>query len=148
MRRTARRAAAVAPRVVNNLADATSQTARSRVCPTRIRACRTGCLAVEGDRRDRPPDRAAFQVDAAVFHSDHRADVAAFYVLDDHAEFHRVLGRARLAPSLDEYVGSVAIKHPTILVRLAVKHGNGAPGFHDCDTPQSVMPRCRFVATD
>ena len=62
-----------------------------------------------------------FQVDAAIFHSDHRADVAAFDVLDDHAEFNRVLSRERLAPTRGEYVGSIAIDHRLILVSFAAK---------------------------
>ena len=33
-----------------------------------------------------------FQVDAAVFDSDHCADVAGLCVLNDHAEFNRMLG--------------------------------------------------------
>jgi hypothetical protein len=62
-----------------------------------------------------------FQVDAAVFDSDHRADVAAFCVLDDHPEFRRVLSRARLAPTRGEYIGSIVIDHPTILESLPAK---------------------------
>jgi hypothetical protein len=62
-----------------------------------------------------------FQVDAAIFHSDHRADVATFYVLDDHAEFNRLLSRERLAPTRGEYVGSIAIDHSTILKSLPAK---------------------------
>ena len=61
------------------------------------------------------------QVDAAVFDSDHRADVAGLRVLNDHAELDWMFGRARLAPARGKHVGSIAI-HPAILESLARNH--------------------------
>ena len=67
-----------------------------------------------------------FQVDAAIFDSDHRADVAGLRVLDDHAELDWVFGRARLAPARGKNVGSIAI-HAAILESLAAQPRDDAP---------------------
>ena len=66
------------------------------------------------------------QVDAAVFDSDYRADVAGLRVLDDHAELDWMFGRARLAPTRGKHVGSVAI-HPAIVGILARNPRDDAP---------------------
>ena len=73
------------------------------------------------------------QVDATVFDSHHRSDIARFDVLDDEAELGRVLSRAGLAPTGGEglssigSIGSIAINHPAILGSSAAKRGCGAP---------------------
>jgi hypothetical protein len=69
---------------------------------------------------------AVLQVDATVFDSHHRTDVAGLDVLDYQAQLRRVFGRARLAPTRREDIGSIAIHHPAILGSLAAKRRCGA----------------------
>jgi hypothetical protein len=70
---------------------------------------------------------AVFQVDASVLDSNHGADVAGLDILDDRAELSGMFGRARLAPTGGQNVGSVAIHHAAILGTLAAKIRYGAP---------------------
>ncbi|OOK73657.1 hypothetical protein BZL30_4608 [Mycobacterium kansasii] len=59
---------------------------------------------------------AVFEVDAAIFDSDHGADVAGLGVLDHHADLDRMLNRSRRAPpSPGQDVAAISIRHAAIL---------------------------------
>jgi hypothetical protein len=70
-----------------------------------------------------------FQVHPTVFDANHRADVAGFDILDDQTQFRRMFGRAGLASSRGQHIGSIAIHHAAILESLAAKQRYGAPGL-------------------
>ena len=85
-----------------------------------------------------------FQVHPTVFDANHRADVAGFDILDDQTQFGGVFGRAGLASSRGQNIGSIAIHHAAILESLAAKQRYGAP--RSADGRRNHSPRTRAGA--
>ena len=88
-------------------------------------AARRGAVRITGlpvdqvagsDRERFPAAVPVLELHPAVLDADHRADVAGLGVLDDHADFHRLLGATGLSVRVvGEDIGAIAISHRVIV---------------------------------
>ena len=72
---------------------------------------------IAGPDRERFPAAApVLELHPAEFDAYHRSDISGLRILDDHAEFHRLLGRAGLSMRVvGEDIGAIAISHRVIV---------------------------------